>query len=100
MDDFSYHESLITDIYKFMGEHVLIRQYFVSNYIDSSGDIKETICSLSFPFLRRCALLWKLMNSSSLAPFSGAHRSSQSFEDRMDFAYGLLKSLLKLKSWR
>ncbi|XP_023771470.2 E3 ubiquitin-protein ligase PRT6 [Lactuca sativa] len=97
MDDFSYHESLITDIYKFMGEHVLIRQYFVSNYIDSSRDIKETIRSLSFPFLRRCALLWKLMNSSSLAPFSGAHRSSQSFEDRMDFAYGFAEEFVEIE---
>ncbi|KAL7616811.1 hypothetical protein Lser_V15G03398 [Lactuca serriola] len=97
MDDFSYHESLITDIYKFMGEHVLIRQYFVSIYIDSSHDIKETIRSLSFPFLRRCALLWKLMNSSSLAPFSGVHRSSQSFEDRMDFAYGFAEEFVEIE---
>ncbi|KAL7596480.1 hypothetical protein Lser_V15G31144 [Lactuca serriola] len=97
MDDFSYHESLITDIYKFMGEHVLIRQFFVSNYIDSSRDIKETIRSLSFPILRRCALLWKLMNSSSLAPFSGAHRSSQSFEDKMDFAYGFAKEFVEIE---
>lgn len=91
MDDFSYHDSLITDILKFVGEHGFLRQYFVSNYIDSSLDIKATIRSLSFPFLRRCALLWKLMNSSTLAPFSGAHvfhRSSQTFEDRMDYAYG------------
>ncbi|KAJ9548058.1 hypothetical protein OSB04_020601 [Centaurea solstitialis] len=91
MDDFSYHDSLITDIYKFVGEHGFLRQYFVSNYIDNSRDIKTTIRSLSFPFLRRCALLWKLMNSSTLAPFSGAHgfhRSSQGFEDRMDYAYG------------
>ncbi|KAI3772681.1 hypothetical protein L6452_03873 [Arctium lappa] len=91
MEDFSYHDSLISDIFKFVGEHGFLRQYFVSNYIDNSLDIKATIRSLSFPYLRRCALLWKLMNSSTLAPFSGAHvfhRSSQTFEDRMDYAYG------------
>ncbi|XP_024965877.1 E3 ubiquitin-protein ligase PRT6 isoform X3 [Cynara cardunculus var. scolymus] len=91
MDDLSYHDSLITDILKFVGERGFLRQYFISNYTDDSRDIKATIRSLSFPFLRRCALLWKLMNSSTLAPFSGAHvfhRSSQTFEDRMDYAYG------------
>lgn len=98
MDDFTCHESLITDIYKFMGENGFIREYFVSSYIDNSRDIKETIRTLSFPFLRRCALLWKLMNSSSLAPFSGAHRSSsQSFEDRMDYAYGIAEEFVEIE---
>lgn len=80
MNDFSCHDSLITDIYKFVGEHGFMSQYFVSSYIENSTDLKQTIRSMSFPFLRRCALLWKLMNSSSLSPFSGARE--------MDYTYG------------
>nr|XP_043618780.1 E3 ubiquitin-protein ligase PRT6 isoform X1 [Erigeron canadensis] len=79
VNDIACHDSLVTDILKFMGEHRFLSQYFVSSYVDTSSDIKEIVRSLTFPFLRRCALLWKLMNSSSLVPFSGAHT--------MDFAY-------------
>ncbi|KAI4354491.1 hypothetical protein L6164_003346 [Bauhinia variegata] len=63
-------DCLITDIYKFMGESGCAQQYFVSNYLDPNVDIKVAIRKLSFPYLRRCALLWKLLFSSIPAPFS------------------------------
>ncbi|KAJ0759172.1 putative E3 ubiquitin-protein ligase UBR1 [Helianthus annuus] len=56
--------------------------------MDNSRDLTESIRSLSFPFLRRCAVLWKLMNSSASTPFSGALRPSQTFGDRMDYSFG------------
>ncbi|KAJ0933105.1 putative carboxypeptidase U chromatin regulator PHD family [Helianthus annuus] len=88
MNDLSHNDSLITDIFKFVGEHRFLSQYFVSNYMDNSRDLTESIRSLSFPFLRRCAVLWKLMNSSASTPFSGALRPSQTFGDRMDYSFG------------
>ncbi|KAK8651185.1 hypothetical protein V6N13_140797 [Hibiscus sabdariffa] len=42
---------------------------------------------LSFPYLRRCALLWKLLNSSALVPFcdrDNVWESSHVMTDMMD----------------
>ncbi|KAI3694484.1 hypothetical protein L1987_77449 [Smallanthus sonchifolius] len=97
ISDFSHHDSLFTDIFKFVGEHGFLNQYFVSNYIDGSRDMNESIRRLSFPFLRRCAILWKLMNSSTSAPFSEALRSSKTFEDGMDYAYGTLEETIEIE---
>lgn len=72
--ELGYYDCLISDIYKFMGESAVPQQYLVSDYIDTYSDIKDIIRSLSFPYLRRCALLWKVINSSMPVPFShGAH---------------------------
>ncbi|KAF6137786.1 hypothetical protein GIB67_040494 [Kingdonia uniflora] len=49
---------------------VVHQQYFISNYIDSICPPKDIIRRLTHPFLRRCALLWKLLTSSVTAPFS------------------------------
>ncbi|XP_027071493.2 E3 ubiquitin-protein ligase PRT6 isoform X1 [Coffea arabica] len=68
--ELGYKDCLITDICKFVGEHEIALQYFDSNYIDASYDIKDAIRSLSFPYFRRCALLWRLINSSASLPFS------------------------------
>ncbi|KAE8713223.1 hypothetical protein F3Y22_tig00110213pilonHSYRG00138 [Hibiscus syriacus] len=59
------HHRLITDICGVLGESDCAHWYFVSNDVDHSCDIREMIRSLSFPYLRRCALLWKLLNSSA-----------------------------------
>ncbi|CAL5388291.1 unnamed protein product [Camellia sinensis] len=92
---------LITDISKVMGEYVIAKQYFVSNYIDLSYDIKDTIRSLSFPFLRRCALLWKVVNSSTSAPFSdGAQvldRSSHAIDDMMEYTNAIKVELVEVE---
>ncbi|KAJ0560472.1 putative carboxypeptidase U transcription factor interactor and regulator Znf-B family [Helianthus annuus] len=71
--DFRHHDSLLSDIFKF------------------------SIRRLSFPFLRRCAILWKLMNSSTSSPFSGVLRSSKTFEDRMDHASGTLNETIEIE---
>ncbi|KAF5802322.1 putative carboxypeptidase U transcription factor interactor and regulator Znf-B family [Helianthus annuus] len=95
--DFRHHDSLLSDIFKFVGEHGFLKQYFVCNYINNSCDINESIRRLSFPFLRRCAILWKLMNSSTSSPFSGVLRSSKTFEDRMDHASGTLNETIEIE---
>jgi hypothetical protein len=60
---------MITDINKIMGESGCASQYFVSNYFDPNVDIKDAIRRFSFPYLRRCALLWKILYSSIPPPF-------------------------------
>ena len=86
-----------------MSENESLSQYFVSNYIDNESlrqnlasdyvdiarDIKQTVRRMSFPFLRRCALLWKLMNSSALSPFGGA--------SLMDYTYGTAEEFVEIE---
>ncbi|XP_071726695.1 E3 ubiquitin-protein ligase PRT6-like isoform X2 [Rutidosis leptorrhynchoides] len=99
MDDLGHHDSLITDISKFVGEHGFLNQYFVSSYCNNSRDFKDTIRSLTFPFLRRCALLWRLMNSSSLTPFSGAHAMEYTYGTAEEFVeYEDLEKMFKIPS--
>lgn len=62
-------DCMITDINKIMGESGCASQHFVSNYFDHNVDIKDAIRKFSFPYLRRCALLWKILYSSIPAPF-------------------------------
>lgn len=60
---------LITDIYKVMNESANASQYIVSNYFDPGVDIKDSIRRFTFPYLRRCALLWKILYSFIPPPF-------------------------------
>ncbi|XP_059667816.1 E3 ubiquitin-protein ligase PRT6 [Cornus florida] len=95
------HDCLITDVYKMMGECGVAQQYFVSNYIDPSCNIKDMIRRLSFPYLRRCALLWKLINSSTSAPFSDGAQvldiSSHAIDDMMECANDLEIELVEVE---
>ncbi|XVF55280.1 hypothetical protein PTKIN_Ptkin06aG0024300 [Pterospermum kingtungense] len=69
INELGSHHCLITDIFGILGGSDCARWYFVSNDVDHSCDIKDIIRRLSFPYLRRCALLWKLLKSSVSAPF-------------------------------
>ncbi|XP_015582790.1 E3 ubiquitin-protein ligase PRT6 [Ricinus communis] len=84
-----FHDCLITDISHVLEESEWIQQYFVSNHIDLSSDTMEVIRKLSFPYLRRCALLWKLLSTSASEPFCNRDdvmdRSSLAIDDSMDF---------------
>ncbi|XP_042476695.1 E3 ubiquitin-protein ligase PRT6-like [Macadamia integrifolia] len=62
-------DSPIINMCKIIGESGIAQEYFVSNYIDSSGHPKDMIRRFTFPYLRRCALLWKLLSSSMSTPF-------------------------------
>ncbi|KAM3288078.1 E3 ubiquitin-protein ligase PRT6 [Capsicum chacoense] len=62
-------DSLVTDIYRIMNENGVAYKYFDSNHMETH-DVKDAIRSLSFPYLRRCALLWKLVRSSISVPFN------------------------------
>ncbi|KAL3623063.1 hypothetical protein CASFOL_031879 [Castilleja foliolosa] len=62
--------SLITDIQRVMGECREAVQYFKSYSVNPAYDINNSVRSLTFPYLRKCALLWKLINCSNMLPFS------------------------------
>ncbi|KAG5009802.1 E3 ubiquitin-protein ligase PRT6 [Glycine soja] len=83
-------DCLITDIYNVMDESGYAQQYFVSNYFDPNVDIKNAIRRFTFPYLRRCALLWKILYSSIPAPFCDEEnildRSWNAPKDIMDWA--------------
>ncbi|KAJ4978954.1 hypothetical protein NE237_009734 [Protea cynaroides] len=64
----------IINVCKVIGESVVAQEYFVSNYIDSSCHPKDMIRRFTFPYLRRCALLWKLLSSSMPTPFCDKSR--------------------------
>ncbi|KAL9150429.1 hypothetical protein ABFS82_12G167600 [Erythranthe guttata] len=68
-------DNLITDIYRLLGERREAAQYFQSYFCDPAYDINDAIRSITFPYLRRCALLWKLINCSKIMPFGNGVRS-------------------------
>lgn len=88
MTDLGCHGVLITKIFNIMQECGVARKYFISNHLDQCFDIKTSIHGLTFPYLRRCALLWKVMNSSTSTPFGDGARvwnsSSHAIDDIME----------------
>ncbi|CAM8960365.1 unnamed protein product [Rhodiola kirilowii] len=69
-------DCMIGDIAKFIDDSRVSRQYFVSSYIDDTGSIHDGIRRMSFPFLRRCALLSKVLNT-----LTSGHQHDKSFHD-------------------
>lgn len=67
-------------------DFVAAQQHFVSHYIDSSCHPTDMMRLLSHSYLRRCALLWKLLKSSMPAPFGG--RSSTMSSDLFESTTG------------
>ncbi|XP_042512040.1 E3 ubiquitin-protein ligase PRT6-like [Macadamia integrifolia] len=102
----------IIDICNIIGECVVAREYFVTNYIDSSCQPKNMIRRFTFPYLRRCALLWKLLSSSMSTPFcdkshvwdrSSLHTDSVIWERTCDLSMELkeieqLENMFKIPS--
>ncbi|XWS67070.1 hypothetical protein CRYUN_Cryun05aG0254900 [Craigia yunnanensis] len=87
INELGSHHCLITDICGILGGSDCACWYFISNDVDHSCDIKDMIRRLSFPYLRRCALLWKLLKSSVPAPFcdrDNVCESSHVTTDMMD----------------
>lgn len=101
VDELGFSDSLISDISKLLGEFGSAQEYFVSNYVDPSCDIKDMIRRLSFPYLRRCALLWKLQNSTVPPPFTDRDRvldrSSHGISDMMDSSDDVLSDLKEIQ---
>ncbi|KAJ6797224.1 E3 ubiquitin-protein ligase PRT6 [Iris pallida] len=94
-DDSCFSDCVLNDICKSMGKFEFVRKYFVSNYIDFSCNSEDMIRRFTFPYLRRCALFWKLLKSSTLAPL---YDSSHSWEGTTPFTnYGSLDSSECLK---
>ncbi|KAK4749367.1 hypothetical protein SAY87_026816 [Trapa incisa] len=76
---------LISAICKLMSESKCLGKCFISNYMDYSSNVRGTIRSFTFPYLRRCALLWNVVNSSTRGSFSGMDfQSDMSFKDKDD----------------
>ncbi|KAF8042407.1 hypothetical protein BT93_A0898 [Corymbia citriodora subsp. variegata] len=69
MDELGFHNGLVSDICKFMKESGCDFEYAVSDHVDPSWGVDHVVRNLSLPYLRRCALLWKLLNSSTHSPF-------------------------------
>ncbi|XP_074582392.1 E3 ubiquitin-protein ligase PRT6 [Curcuma longa] len=67
------------NICKMVTESQSVKQFFVSNYVDELCDPKNMIRRLTFPYLRRCALLWNLLDSSTLAPSFDSHTRERSY---------------------
>ncbi|KAF9619779.1 hypothetical protein IFM89_009301 [Coptis chinensis] len=69
---------LIDNVCKIKAGSVAAQKYFVSHYVDSSCHPKDVIRIFAHPYLRRCALLWKLLKSSTSGPF--CDRSHQQWD--------------------
>ncbi|KAF8105073.1 hypothetical protein N665_0163s0043 [Sinapis alba] len=90
LSELDFEENLLRDI------SIALREsggwgYFRSNNMDLVCDIKETIRKYSLPFLRRCALLWKLLKTSPgkfHEEVDMCDVPSDSTSDSMDFMYG------------
>ncbi|XP_062188383.1 E3 ubiquitin-protein ligase PRT6-like [Phragmites australis] len=67
-DRSSFNDCLLNDICKTMSGCDIAREYFVSKYINPSCHPKDMVRRLTYPYLRRCALLWELLRSSSAVP--------------------------------
>lgn len=82
--ELGYEGVLVTEIFNIMLKYGVTKQYFISNHLDQSHDLKSIIRSLSFPYLRRCALMWKVMNTSTPAPFGNGAQVSNSLSHTTD----------------
>ncbi|CAL4958162.1 unnamed protein product [Urochloa decumbens] len=67
-DRSSFSDCLLNDVCKTMSGYDIAREYFVSKYIDPSCHPKDMVRRLTYPYLRRCALLCELLRSSATSP--------------------------------
>ncbi|KAL1546338.1 RING-type E3 ubiquitin transferase [Salvia divinorum] len=91
-------DNLIADIHRLIGEHQEAMKFFKSDRANSSLNINDSIRILTFPYLRRCALLWKLINSNIMPFGDEAHswdRSPCTLND-MEYATNMMEELLEV----
>ncbi|OAY64508.1 E3 ubiquitin-protein ligase PRT6, partial [Ananas comosus] len=67
-DTSGFNDYVLHDICSTMSESGFVRQYFTSKYIDPSCHPKDMVRRFTFPYLRRCAVLWKLLQSPTASP--------------------------------
>lgn len=89
------NDCLIADISKLVKESAFPQWYFVSTHNDASCPIKDAIRKFSFPYLRRCALLWKLLKYSSSDPFGD--KSSHSIDYLIDSTTSSVTELVEVE---
>ncbi|KAF8704993.1 hypothetical protein HU200_031244 [Digitaria exilis] len=67
-DRSSFSDCLLNDVCKTMSGYDISKEYFASKHIDPSCDPKDMVRRLTYPYLRRCALLLELLRSSTTSP--------------------------------
>ncbi|KAI4340077.1 hypothetical protein MLD38_024949 [Melastoma candidum] len=72
MDNPRIQDCLITDICKFMGESGCFHEYFFLHNVDQSLDIQDAVSLMTLPYLRRCALIWKLVKLPTSIPLDSS----------------------------
>ncbi|KAL8504680.1 hypothetical protein ACS0TY_016023 [Phlomoides rotata] len=93
--------NLITDIDRVIAEHQEAMKFFESKCVNSEYDTNNTIRSLTFPYLRRCALLWKLVNCSNIMPFGDGVQSRDRFShiaNNMEYTTNTAEELRELET--
>ncbi|KAG8376898.1 hypothetical protein BUALT_Bualt09G0112000 [Buddleja alternifolia] len=98
--ELGFRDCLVTDIYRVMGECGEAIEFFDCYYIDPAYDIKDSIRSLTFPYLRRCALLWRLMNCSNSMQFTDRVHSwsgSRYSADNLESATNTVKEISEVE---
>ncbi|KAM0953533.1 putative carboxypeptidase U transcription factor interactor and regulator Znf-B family [Dioscorea sansibarensis] len=75
---------ILSDVCEVIGRSKLALKYFFSDCIDSSLYPKDVIRRLTLPYLRRCALLWQLIQSSNLAPSCNGTYTGKGLNSSMD----------------
>nr|CAD1828695.1 unnamed protein product [Ananas comosus var. bracteatus] len=99
-DTSGFSDYVLHDICSTMSESGFVRQYFTSKYIDPSCDPKDMVRRFTFPYLRRCAVLWKLLQSPSASPqydspnmWGGANCLSKDVPDRLTMELNGIREL-------
>uniref|UniRef100_A0A7N0VB90 E3 ubiquitin-protein ligase n=1 Tax=Kalanchoe fedtschenkoi TaxID=63787 RepID=A0A7N0VB90_KALFE len=64
--EISSQDGLINDVLKALSEDKFAQHFFASKYFDPNCGINEFIHRVTFPYLRRCALLSRLLGFSTL----------------------------------
>lgn len=83
-----------------VGKHGEAMQFFMSNCSISADSINDSIRLFTFPYLRRCALLWKLINCYNIIPVNGkAHTwdGSTCTVDDMKYISNKMEELLEVE---
>ncbi|KAF3778894.1 E3 ubiquitin-protein ligase [Nymphaea thermarum] len=84
LSEVAHANSLISSIQMIMAEAAVGEQYFASNYLDLSCPSAVMIKRFTLPYLRRCALLWKLLKCSASVPFCGSYHGWEELSQEMD----------------
>ncbi|CAN6442635.1 unnamed protein product [Victoria cruziana] len=84
LSELAHVNCLFSSIQKITAEASVGQKYFASNYLDSPYSSTVMIKRFTLPYLRRCALLWKLLKCSATVPFCGSYHGWVELSREMD----------------